>query len=319
MKLTKYAYVYLIMKGNRYVNGVIVSAYCLRKYGNTNNIIVMVTNDVSKKEKNKLSKFVDFILEIPYISCNINFDKNKVSERVNLTMELYDWMNVSFTKWNCLQLTNYEKIIFIDADTLPISYIDDIFEKYNAPAGIISTRLNINPDIPNKNNGKITSDKIKKMLKNKDHIFSASFILLKPGNYDKFITSLNSGKTNKCNFYKKNEDKYTKSGEDEVAITKFFSEYDWDLIPSIYCYIDYGKHTDEYLYPYTKNDVKIYTFTGDIKPWEIKEAEYEDMKIYQNIMKEIYLKYKIKLYKKPPKKTLEIMEKRNKYREKQKK
>ena len=51
--------------------------------------------------------------------------------------EMYGpWIDVSFTKWHCLGLTQYDRICFVDADKIMLTNIDDIFQMA-APAGII--------------------------------------------------------------------------------------------------------------------------------------------------------------------------------------
>jgi lipopolysaccharide biosynthesis glycosyltransferase len=47
------------------------------------------------------------------------------------------WISSSFTKWNLLQFTCYQKVMFVDADKIILKNIDHLFE-LRAPAGTFS-------------------------------------------------------------------------------------------------------------------------------------------------------------------------------------
>ena len=63
---TKYAYVYVIFGGDRYVPGVYLSAYSLKKLNTKYDIVCMVTDDVSNEAIQHLKPVVDRIIKIKY-------------------------------------------------------------------------------------------------------------------------------------------------------------------------------------------------------------------------------------------------------------
>ena len=129
----KYAYVTMIY-GNKsdFINGVILVALGLKKQKVKHDIICLLTKDnlVYKKD---LEKIFDYIFEIPYIS-NIKYDKDTIliSEKI---CKKNDSNNTFYTKLNIFnkKILNYDKIIYIDGDLIPISNFDKLFE-YSTPA-----------------------------------------------------------------------------------------------------------------------------------------------------------------------------------------
>ena len=131
-KNSRYAYVFLVMKGDDYSIGAMVAAHSLKKTETKNDIICMVTNDVSVSAINKLKLFFNQVILVNYIKFKtkeIKFKKIKKMYR--------DWISSSFTKWNILTLKKYEKVMFLDADLIVKSNIDHLFE-LKTPAATFS-------------------------------------------------------------------------------------------------------------------------------------------------------------------------------------
>ena len=119
------AYVWTIFKGDRYIPGVLVSAYSVKRTNTKYNLICLVTPDVTDIGRKELAKICTKVIEVPYI---------KAIRTPNLTTkrqeELYKpWKSVSYTKWNVLNLTQYKKIFLLDADTIVTKNIDSVFDK----------------------------------------------------------------------------------------------------------------------------------------------------------------------------------------------
>jgi hypothetical protein len=120
-----YAYVTLVMLGDAYIPAAIVMAQSLINTGSEADRIVLVTNDVSEEGKKILSMFFNHVIPITYI------------EIPNWRTEKQTWrkyLNLVFTKFHVFNLTQYKKIILIDADALILKHPDHIFS-LNAPAG----------------------------------------------------------------------------------------------------------------------------------------------------------------------------------------
>lgn len=133
----KYAYVWLLMKGNRYAPGLITSAYSIKrlwkdKKNKDIDLVAMVTDDVSKETIVELKKVMDKVKKIKYID-----QKSNLRNFTKRQLQLYEkWFSVSYTKWVCLSLYNYKKILFVDSDIIVVKNIDKLFTQVDAPAGV---------------------------------------------------------------------------------------------------------------------------------------------------------------------------------------
>lgn len=130
-KIPKYAYVTLVMKGDAYTPGAIAMATSARLMGCTADLVCMVTSDVLTVDLLKTA--FDHVIKVDYLDYKSKEMKQKKQE------EIYkSWIASSYTKWQCLALCQYEKILFIDADTILVSNLDHLFE-LAAPAATFSS------------------------------------------------------------------------------------------------------------------------------------------------------------------------------------
>lgn len=120
-----YAYVCLVMLGDRYISAAIVLAYSIRKLGSKADLVVLVTNDVSDEGKKILAIYFDHIIEIDYV--DIPNWRTKIQKQRK-------YLELVFTKFHIFKLTQYKKILLIDADAIVLRYPDHLFT-LNAPAG----------------------------------------------------------------------------------------------------------------------------------------------------------------------------------------
>lgn len=123
----KYAFVTLVMLGDKYVSGAMVLAYSLKKHGSKVDLIVLVTKDVSFKAKEILKKFYDKVIEVEYI----RFPNWRTK-----IQKYRKYLDYVFTKFHCLELTEYDKVALIDADAVMLNNSDHIFT-LNTPAGVL--------------------------------------------------------------------------------------------------------------------------------------------------------------------------------------
>lgn len=126
------AWVVLLMIGKAYAPGALVIAQSLRLVKTRHELVVMVTDDVPEETRAQLRLVFDRVVDIPYIEHTARrYDAKR-------QMEAYGgWMDRAFTKWNCLALTEYDKVILIDADMAAVANIDDLFD-LPAPAACYS-------------------------------------------------------------------------------------------------------------------------------------------------------------------------------------
>lgn len=127
-----HAYVYSVFGNSQYLLAAIASAWSLKQVETRADIVLLAT-DISD-EMIEWGKYVfDKIYSAPYLKiCCKSLRTEKQRKRYE------SWMNISCTKWNCLNLTEYEKIIYLDADTIVLQNIDNLFQ-LSTPAGTFSS------------------------------------------------------------------------------------------------------------------------------------------------------------------------------------
>jgi len=119
----QYVYVTFLMRGDGYLPGALVLGYAL-KAQSTHKCICLVTADVSYHARYALSVIYDEIHEI-----------NELRIKSNITTGRND-RSVLMTRFEALKLTQYDKIVLLDADVLPLAGYDELFS-LKTPAGII--------------------------------------------------------------------------------------------------------------------------------------------------------------------------------------
>lgn len=122
-----YAYVTLVMIGDLYVSAAIVMAHSLRLLNTKADLVVLVTPDVSEDGKRVLGKFFDRVIEIDYVTVP-NWRTKKQTHR--------RYLELVFTKFHLFNLTEYKKVLLIDADALVLKYPDHLFS-LKTPAGCL--------------------------------------------------------------------------------------------------------------------------------------------------------------------------------------
>lgn len=121
----KFAYVTLVMLGDKYIPAALVLAYSLRKLNTMADLVVLITPDVTEEAEHLLGKIFDKVIKINYITVENWRTKKQVHRK---------YLELVFTKFHLFNLTEYEKVLLIDADALVLKYPDHLFT-LNAPAG----------------------------------------------------------------------------------------------------------------------------------------------------------------------------------------
>ena len=122
MSSGRYAIITLVMRGDRYIPGARVFGLSARDHLSTNpdkpvDLVCMVSADVSDRGRALLAHEFDHVVEVPlitgtYARTNGVFDGKYGS-----------WIADSYTKWNCLGMTQYRRVAFFDADCLALGDI----------------------------------------------------------------------------------------------------------------------------------------------------------------------------------------------------
>lgn len=315
---TKNAIGMIIFTNPLYIVGACLSAWThrefIRKYNLGIDMVVMVDNPIYKHKK-ELEKYFDHIELIDLIEI-------KLSPKYNVIYKYSQWMKYSISKWNILKFDNYDKILFLDTDILPID--KDFYSVFDFDTpGIMVRGLNLEPNVvakpelfvenfvekfienkvDNKNNKYSNlSNEYSNLSLELKHSLDAGFVLLKPSKelFDEYIQFIKI-----CEGLEGYISKYD-SGVDETTLLIFFMFYKKipvHLIPYNYAPIPWDK------YPYDKNKMKGINFLSMIKPWtKLPITQWADENIWHQIAKKalnthsvitkIYVKYLIdELYK----------------------
>jgi alpha-N-acetylglucosamine transferase len=133
LKNKNYAIVTLLMMGDGYLSGVLTLGYSIRKVApklsKQVDLVCMVTPDISEIAKKDILTIYDKVIPIKYIE----IPAEKVRHKDVPTRKIY---GKTFTKLTCVNLTQYKKILLMDADMVVIK--PELFHLFslNAPAGV---------------------------------------------------------------------------------------------------------------------------------------------------------------------------------------
>lgn len=128
------AYVTFIIRNDSYLPGALVFAYALKKQHTQNDLICIVSENISDNAKNALLTLYDDVITID----EVYVPHERRHERQDRPF--------LFSRFNAFRLGKdgdlgkaYDKIIIADCDLLPLQKYDDLFD-LPAPAGIINEK-----------------------------------------------------------------------------------------------------------------------------------------------------------------------------------
>ena len=265
--MNNYAYVTLLYPNKLgeciYLDGALLTALGLRKQQIKYKLICMITKDISEIDKNILKILYDELIIVDYISPikkldGINIISDIFSKKDYLNQTEYGEMAKIFTKFHIFnsELFNYDKILFVDNDIIPLDKYDDLFN-LPCPAAWLEQILEENNNFVNDRYTRVCNiwtdikhgDKIPLKYTNISKIpgrsINAGLFLIKPDKkiFDNMIqllqTPTNKWKDIKFEFkgtidLDKKNIKYYILPEQEF-LTQYF-EKEWHLIDSKYCY-----------------------------------------------------------------------------------
>jgi len=272
--LNKNAWVVLVMKGDAYVPGALVTAQSIKRTKTKYDVVCMITNDVKKREE--LELVFDKVVEVPYISAI----SNKLSgEKQNKIYE--KWINTAYTKWNCLNLTEYNKVMIVDADKIFLRNIDELFD-LPAPAGTFSNPW-VKSNYTSLQHGKpISTVEIAKNLHN-GVVATGTMVLL--NTHD---TKTLQQTPTFPEWLKKNEpfgSPKCKSMTDEQSIVKYLINKTWH-------HIDESYNAIPWKWDWLKGRVpKVYHYFNVEKPWNMDPNKWEDIEPWWALAGEIIAKH----------------------------
>ncbi len=132
--MSKNAYVTFIIRNDSFLPGALVFGYALRLQKTENDLVCIVSENVSEMAKKSLGLIYDKVITVP----EVYVPHERGHERQDRPY--------LFSRFNAFRLgkdgdlgTDYDKIIIADCDILPLHNYDDLF-KLKAPAGIINEK-----------------------------------------------------------------------------------------------------------------------------------------------------------------------------------
>uniref|UniRef100_A0A672FCC9 glycogenin glucosyltransferase n=1 Tax=Salarias fasciatus TaxID=181472 RepID=A0A672FCC9_SALFA len=103
-----------------YCKGATVVGKSLRRHGTTRETVVMVTPNISEATRTSLWRAFDRVVLV---------DALDSGDGVRLALLGRPELGVTFTKIHCWTLTEYSKGVFLDADTLVLCNVDELFDR----------------------------------------------------------------------------------------------------------------------------------------------------------------------------------------------
>lgn len=103
-----------------YSLGALVLAHSLRRVNTSHQLAVLITPAVSQSMKEQLQTVFDVVKVVDVLDSK---------DETNLALLKRPELGVTFTKIHCWKLTEFEKCVFLDADTLVVRNCDELFER----------------------------------------------------------------------------------------------------------------------------------------------------------------------------------------------
>uniref|UniRef100_A0A4W2EYT8 glycogenin glucosyltransferase n=1 Tax=Bos indicus x Bos taurus TaxID=30522 RepID=A0A4W2EYT8_BOBOX len=103
-----------------YAKGALVLGLSLKQHRTTRRLVVLITPQVSDSMRKALETVFDEVIMVDVLDSG---------DSAHLTLMKRPELGVTLTKLHCWSLTQYSKCVFMDADTLVLANIDDLFER----------------------------------------------------------------------------------------------------------------------------------------------------------------------------------------------
>ncbi|NWT42220.1 GLYG protein, partial [Chroicocephalus maculipennis] len=103
-----------------YVKGALVLGSSLQQYRTTRKLTALITPQVSDPMRRVLEKVFDEVILVNVLDSG---------DSAHLALMKRPELGVTLTKLHCWELTQFSKCVFMDADTMVLSNIDELFER----------------------------------------------------------------------------------------------------------------------------------------------------------------------------------------------
>lgn len=265
------AYVFVMFKGDSYLPGVLVVAYSIKETKTVHDIVCMVTPDVTESAREKIRATGIIVHPVKYLSAPIKYRGQRTA-----VLDRYPGIHLYTTKWQCLNLVQYDKVFLLDADMVVLRNIDHVFN-YTTPSTRVCVGSRKHSYVCQKTGSVIDNKTSNFILYKKGGGVDASCMLLKPDveEYKIFLNYLNVFNINVFN---------TNLGDDELIIFTFYTNRGirWHALDSKWSCVDWKDNSCN------SANSNIMNYIGAVKPWEKDMSAYADLKLWY----ETYRKFK---------------------------
>ncbi|XP_044249147.1 glycogenin-1 isoform X1 [Drosophila takahashii] len=209
-----------------YSLGALVLAHSLKRAKTAHQLAVLVTPTVSQAMRDRLKEVYNVVQEVNVLDSQ---------DAANLALLARPELGVTFTKLHCWRLVQFEKCVFLDADTLVLQNCDELFER---------EELSASPDV------------------SWPDCFNSGVFVFKPsvdtfGQITKFAVKNGSF-----------------DGGDQGLLNQFFADWATaDIkkhLPFVYNVTAYASYCYLPAFKQFRDKIKILHFAGKLKPWLIQ-------------------------------------------------
>ena len=116
--MSRYAWVTLVMRDELYACGALVLGQSLRRAGTQADLVCMVTDDIPADVTSALGEVWDHVVCVPRLEARRPVQQRR---QVRFGAAYSPWLQSCLTKFCCLQMTRYSKVVFLDADMLCVA------------------------------------------------------------------------------------------------------------------------------------------------------------------------------------------------------
>ncbi|XP_065220740.1 uncharacterized protein Gyg isoform X2 [Planococcus citri] len=109
-----------LVTNDTYALGALVLAHSLKKVNTAHKLVVLVSSNVTFAMRGTLQSIYDEVKEVNILDS---------ADTENLRLLARPELGITFTKLHCWKLTQYEKCVFLDADTLVLQNCDELFDR----------------------------------------------------------------------------------------------------------------------------------------------------------------------------------------------
>ena len=219
---------FTLLYNDVYLPGALVLAQALRSYGTTRELAVLVGSQVSDYAISRLHQVFDHVVPTETIS-------NSAADAPQFKLLGRPELERSYTKVHVWRQTQFSRIVFLDADTLPLRNLDGLFSEDEYPLDS-STPIAASPDI------------------GWPDIFNSGVFVTLPSVaiYDTLVGRAKAG--------------LSFDGGDQGLLNEYF-EGRWKRLPFTYNVTPSASYQYTPAYQHFKESVNVVHFIGADKPW----------------------------------------------------